>query len=165
MRGVLLIAVLVWGTSSFGDTSFEAEKHAKIEKLIELSGSAEQFDLMMEKMYAQYRLMMPEVPGEMWTILQEEMNGKAIKELLRSMIPVYAKHYSDEDIEAMIGFYESEAGQRMVAKMPAMAEDIAVISATWGQQFSGRILERIKVIEEQVAAAEAVADTESAPAP
>ena len=110
---------------------------------------------MMDKMYAQYRLMMPEVPGEMWTIMQEELNGKAMNELLRSMIPVYAKHYSDADLQAQIDFYESEAGRRMVAKMPAMMEDIAVISANWGQQFSMRVMERIKQLEkEQKEAAE-----------
>jgi hypothetical protein len=156
MQKFIFCVVLVWGAISFGETSFDAKKHAKIERLIALSGSAKQFDLVMEKMYVQYRMMMPEVPAEMWTIMQEELNGKAMNELLRSMIPVYANHYTDADIEAMIDFYESEAGRRMVAKMPAMAEDIAVISAKWGQQFSMRVMERIKLFEqEQKKAAEA----------
>jgi hypothetical protein len=156
MKNGMIVAVLIWGAVSFGAESFDAQKHAKIERLIALSGSAEQFDTMMDKMYAQYRLMMPEVPGEMWTIMQEELNGKAMNELLRSMIPVYAKHYSDADLQAQIDFYESEAGKRMVAKMPAMMEDIAVISANWGQQFSMRLMERIKQLEkEQKEAAEA----------
>ena len=41
-------------------------------------------------------------------------------EVLQSMVPVYQKHFSKGDIEAIVAFYSAPAGQKLLREMPAM---------------------------------------------
>ncbi|MFA6448073.1 MAG: DUF2059 domain-containing protein [bacterium] len=38
-------------------------------------------------------------------------------------VPIYAKHFSDDDIKAMIAFYDSPVGKKLVAESPAIATE------------------------------------------
>ena len=49
MIGWVLIGFVVFTVEA--DVSFDTEKHIQIERLIELSGSAEQFDLIMDRVF------------------------------------------------------------------------------------------------------------------
>jgi len=41
-------------------------------------------------------------------------------ELIDVMVPVYQRHISKEDLNALIAFYSSPTGQRILSEMPAM---------------------------------------------
>ena len=152
MIGWVLIGFVVFTVEA--DVSFDTEKHIQIERLIELSGSAEQFDLIMDRVFLQYRSMMNEVPEDAWPIIKEELNGEMFNELMRSMIPVYAKHYSMEDIQAQIDFYESPAGQRMVKVIPEITDEVTLLSIQWAEKLNKEIQMRIQELGKQEAVAE-----------
>ena len=152
MIGWVLIGFVVFTVEA--DVSFDTEKHIQIERLIELSGSAEQFDLIMDRVFLQYRSMMNEVPEDVWPIIKEELNGEMFNELMRSMIPVYAKHYSMEDIQAQIDFYESPAGQRMVKVIPEITDEVTLLSIQWTEKLNKEIQMRIQELGKQEAVAE-----------
>ena len=152
MIGWVLIGFVVFTVEA--DVSFDTEKHIQIERLIELSGSAEQFDLIMDRVFLQYRSMMNEVPEDVWPIIKEELNGEMFNELMRSMIPVYAKHYLMEDIQAQIDFYESPAGQRMVKVIPEITDEVTLLSIQWAEKLNKEILMRIQELGKQEAVAE-----------
>ena len=152
MIGWVLIGFVVFTVEA--DVSFDTEKHIQIERLIELSGSAEQFDLIMDRVFLQYRSMMNEVPEDVWPIIKEELNGEMFNELMRSMIPVYAKHYSMEDIQAQIDFYESPAGQRMVKVIPEITDEVTLLSIQWAEKLNKEIKMRIQELGKQEAVAE-----------
>ncbi|MAW39367.1 MAG: hypothetical protein CMF27_00350 [Kiritimatiellaceae bacterium] len=152
MIGWVLIGFVVFTVEA--DVSFDTEKHIQIERLIELSGSAEQFDLIMDRVFLQYRSMMNEVPEDVWPIIKEELNGEMFNELMRSMIPVYAKHYSMEDIQAQIDFYESPAGQRMVKVIPEITDEVTLLSIQWAEKLNKEIQMRIQELGKQEAVAE-----------
>ena len=152
MIGWVLIGFVVFTVEA--DVSFDTEKHIHIERLIELSGSAEQFDLIMDRVFLQYRSMMNEVPEDVWPIIKEELNGEMFNELMRSMIPVYAKHYSMEDIQAQIDFYESPAGQRMVKVIPEITDEVTLLSIQWAEKLNKEIKMRIQELGKQEAVAE-----------
>ena len=152
MIGWVLIGFVVFTVEA--DVSFDTEKHIQIERLIELSGSAEQFDLIMDRVFLQYRSMMNEVPEDVWPIIKEELNGEMFNELMRSMIPVYAKHYLMEDIQAQIDFYESPAGQRMVKVIPEITDEVTLLSIQWAEKLNKEIQMRIQELGKQEAVAE-----------
>ena len=152
MIGWVLIGFVVFTVEA--DVSFDTEKHIQIERLIELSGSAEQFDLIMDRVFLQYRSMMNEVPEDVWPIIKEELNGEMFNELMRSMIPDYAKHYSMEDIQAQIDFYESPAGQRMVKVIPEITDEVTLLSIQWAEKLNKEIQMRIQELGKQEAVAE-----------
>jgi len=43
--------------------------------------------------------------------------------MLDDMIPVYQRHLSKSDVDAMIGFYSTPTGQKMIREMPAIAAE------------------------------------------
>jgi len=40
-----------------------------------------------------------------------------------AVVPIYARHFSTEDIQGLIAFYESPLGQRVVKNMPAVTQE------------------------------------------
>lgn len=45
------------------------------------------------------------------------------KEMLKVMIPVYQKHFTHNDLNAMIAFYSSPVGQKLVRELPAITAE------------------------------------------
>jgi len=43
--------------------------------------------------------------------------------LLDDMVPVYQKHLSKTDVDAMVGFYSTTTGQKILKEMPAMTAE------------------------------------------
>jgi uncharacterized protein len=46
-----------------------------------------------------------------------------ISDMMDDMIPVYQKHLTKSDVDAMIGFYATPTGQKILREMPAMAAE------------------------------------------
>jgi hypothetical protein len=59
--------------------------------------------------------------------------------LVAKMLPIYARHFSREDIRGLIAFYESDLGRRMVAEMPALAQESVQIGMQWGRDLAPRV--------------------------
>jgi len=57
---------------------------------------------------------------EMTELVHHELGWSALEP---SMIDAYTKTFSQDEIEAMINFYATPAGQAMVAKMPALMQN------------------------------------------
>jgi len=43
--------------------------------------------------------------------------------MLDDMIPIYQRHFSKTDIDAMSNFYGSQTGQKMMREMPALTTE------------------------------------------
>lgn len=54
---------------------------------------------------------------------EELMKGMPIDGMLEDMVPVYQKHLSKADVDAMVGFYSSPTGQKILREMPAMTAE------------------------------------------
>jgi hypothetical protein len=49
-------------------------------------------------------------------------------DMMQAMVPVYQKHFTKGDINAVIAFYSSPTGQKMLREMPAiMGESMQTI--------------------------------------
>jgi uncharacterized protein len=71
--------------------------------------------------------------------------------MLDDMIPVYQKHLTKTDVDAMIGFYSTPTGQKILGEMPA-------ITGEGMQAMQPRLL---KMIDEATASADRVAKEET----
>lgn len=54
--------------------------------------------------------------------------------LTELIVPVYEKYYSDEEINALIQFYQTPIGQKMLTALPKVAAESQAAGAQWGQQ-------------------------------
>jgi len=69
----------------------------------------------------------PEVTDEEIAKL-DRMSGELLKDMpidgmLDDMVPVYQKHLTKSDVDAMVGFYSSPTGQKILGEMPAMTAE------------------------------------------
>lgn len=65
-------------------------------------------------------------------IADESMKDFPVEGMLEDVIPVYQKHLTRTDVEAMISFYSSATGKKLLSELPA-------ISAESMQAMSGRL--------------------------
>ena len=66
-------------------------------------------------MIEQYKKNYPDVPTEYLDKASEYVN---YNELIEKLIPVYTKHFTEQEIESLITFYHSTTCEKMVDKNP-----------------------------------------------
>lgn len=53
-------------------------------------------------------------------MMDEMFQNIPIDEMMQSMVPVYQKHFTKGDVSALITFYSSPTGQKMLRELPAI---------------------------------------------
>jgi len=62
----------------------------------------------------------PDFEARMNKMMDEELKSFPWGEMLDSMVPVYQKHLTKGDVDAMIAFYSAPTGQKLIKEMPAI---------------------------------------------
>ncbi|MDY6928404.1 MAG: DUF2059 domain-containing protein [Pseudomonadota bacterium] len=121
---IIILATLGVSTTAFADTG----QRDTVEALLIASGADStldavyaQFDGMFANMAEQFKIDESERASfkkhmhEVNLMLREEMNWEMLKE---PMIDLYMAHYTEQELQDMLAFYQSETGQSVVKKMP-----------------------------------------------
>ncbi|MBS0473065.1 MAG: DUF2059 domain-containing protein [Proteobacteria bacterium] len=75
----------------------------------------------------------PEVLDEMRAALREEI-VKSIPGLLDMQACLYVHHFTKDDLEAMLAFYRSPIGVKVLAEMPGIMQEGMGLGQAWGQR-------------------------------
>lgn len=71
------------------------------------------------------------VTGLVVDVVREHINSfVASEEVVNGLIEIYAKHYTRDDIVALIDFYNTPLGAKMLAVTPLIAQESAVFGQT-----------------------------------
>jgi len=74
-----------------------------------------------------------------------------VEEMLQAMVPVYQRHWTKGDVDAMVEFYSSPTGQKILKDMPAtMAEAIQSVQPIMQKQMT-TMMERVELEVAQLA--------------
>jgi hypothetical protein len=139
IRTVCTAILLTLASSGLlGQTAAPSEapaSHDDILKLFDVMQIRSQMKLVMQQVseqmkstgHEQVRRMDPNVTDKEIAKL-DAISDKVLKEvpvegLLDDMIPVYQKHLSKPDVDAMIGFYSTPTGQKILREMPAITTE------------------------------------------
>jgi hypothetical protein len=86
--------------------------------------------------------------------LNNELNDVASKlrkdyepkrsELLNEVARVYAERFSEPELKALIDFYKSPLGRKMVLQDPTIIDESMRRAQTWGDALSGEVMERFR---------------------
>ncbi len=117
----------------------EATKAADIRRLLELTGTREMVEQMKSSMMEQFRKNAPGVPPDMFNEIMAELKAD---DLMESMIPVYSKHFTGEDIKEMIAFYQSPFGRKVLREMPQIILESNEVGTRWGDGVVTRVATR-----------------------
>lgn len=154
---------------------------ADIERYYEVMQMREQMKQLTEIMSHQTKQMMHEAIKDQPQLppgAEERLNALYTKitshmpteELLQSMAPIYAKHFTKNDINAIITFYSSPVGKKMIAETPKITQEAMQASIGTMQKYMKQTMDEINAMIEQIkqeneaAQAEASAIESEAPA-
>lgn len=108
---------------------------ADVLKLFEVMQIRQQMEQAIQQVASQTRMMSheairkrhPEITEEEMTRLDAvselTMKSISVEDVLEDTVPVYQKHLSKADVSAIIGFYSSATGQKILHEMPAMVSE------------------------------------------
>jgi len=137
MKGLLelILSVVLATSAGWAQQASSNEAPATkedVQRLFAVMNNRDQTRRMMEQLLAQMKAMHREGTKKTQPDISEEELSRndreedqlikdfPIDEMLNDMIPVYQRHFTKSDIDALITFYSSPAGQKFLREMPAV---------------------------------------------
>ncbi len=84
----------------------------------------------------------PNIPPEFWIEVEKEFRKK-LPELVESMMPVYAEHFTKSELVALAEFYKSPAGKKFAEKQPEILQASMTAGAKWGEKIGREVMQRL----------------------
>jgi hypothetical protein len=91
----------------------------------------------------------PDIADRVIAVAQEELKQQLVRDLapggafLVQLTESFDKRFSEEEIDALISFYESPVGRKLVAVQPTIVEENMQIGTAWGQKIAPELVRRI----------------------
>ncbi len=133
------------------------ERRQNIRRLLEITKAVELSNQAGEQAIAQLKTSLaqlpasaggqlsPEVMDKITSVFEEEMRKEFTAErVISSITPIYEKYLSDDDVKALIVFYESPIGQKVINVLPQIMREAFEDGANRGQGAALRALERLR---------------------
>jgi uncharacterized protein len=162
MRYLVIVCWFVLAISpAFAQTVDTPATREDILKLFDTMKIHDQMRLIMESVLKQQRAMIhealkkrdPNVSDDelkhLDQFMSDVMKDTPINELLDDMIPVYRKHLTKADVNAMDAFYASPTGQKLLREMPEMTAESMQAANPHMQAMMEKVMNRTEQEVEQ----------------
>ena len=162
MRYLVIVCLFVLAISpAFAQTADAPATREDILKLFDTMKIHDQMRLIMESVLKQQRAMIhealkkrdPNVSDDelkhLDQFMSDVMKDTPINELLDDMIPVYQKHLTKADVNAMDAFYASPTGQKLLREMPEMTAESMQAANPHMQAMMEKVMNRTEQEVEQ----------------
>jgi hypothetical protein len=136
-----------------GADNIAPAKRADIEKLMRITGppdvTKQISNFFVRQMSQAIKASRPDLPARAYQILGEEIN-RVIEEqmtakggFLDMVIPIYAKHFSHEDIKGLLKFYQSDLGKKTIQVEPLILQEKLALAQDWSKSLEPIIKNKI----------------------
>ncbi|HEV8400381.1 MAG TPA: DUF2059 domain-containing protein [Gemmatimonadales bacterium] len=109
-----------------------------VRRLLELTGAARMALQAMEAMVPAQRQAMPQVPAAFWDAFLAHAR-RDIPQLVDSLVPVYAAHFTLAQLQELVRFYESPLGRRLAEQQPLIAQESMQVGQRWGALLGAQV--------------------------
>jgi hypothetical protein len=136
LRSACVLALSIYaGAQTTVAIAPDAASKEDVQKLFDVMASREQTRQMMQQLFAQMRTLnreqlkkrRPNITDEELARMDRQsedlLKSFPLDEMLNDMIPVYQRHFTKSDIEALTAFYSSPPGQKFLHEMPAVTAE------------------------------------------
>ncbi len=135
LSACLLFFAMCAGAQTTVSIAPDAASKEDVKKLFDVMASREQMAQMMQQLFTQMRTMNreeikkrhPEVTeadlARMDQQSEEFIKHFPLDDMLSDMIPIYQRHFTKTEIDAVTAFYSSPAGQKFLHEMPAVTAE------------------------------------------
>jgi len=130
-----LVVSMCAGAQTTVSIAPDAPSKEDVQKLFDVMASREQMAQVMQKVFAQMRTLNrdeikkrhPDVTAEQLANMdrqsEELLKNFPLDEMLRYMIPIYQRHFTKTEIDALSVFFSSPAGQKYLHEIPAVSAE------------------------------------------
>lgn len=108
-------------------------READIRKLMALSGAGQLGAQMAQQLMQALRPMVPDAPESFWNEFSARVHPDDIVDLV---VPIYAKHFTAEDVKNLIAFYESPTGRKLTNVQPVILQESMAVGQQWGRRIA-----------------------------
>ncbi len=140
MKNSITLSFLAFSLTVFSQNT-DKEYESLVYKLLDQSGSSVIATQLMDQMIDTYKSSNTNVPDEFWESFKNQFD---IQSLQSKLIPVYAKHYTKDDLKEIIKFYKSDLGKKIIEKTPLISQESYDIGAGWGKEITEKVIEKMK---------------------
>ena len=107
-------------------------------RLLAATGTTKLMLSTMETMIAAQRDANPQIPAGFWDAFMAHARRDTTR-LIDMLVPIYASHLKQKELEELLRFYQSPIGQRLTAVQPAILQESTIAGQHWGELI-GRIV-------------------------
>jgi len=132
-------------------TKIDSAKEAKIRQLMDVTGAKDLGAQLMEAGISQFRASVmdsqPDNPrakqfaDAFAARFQKHFDPHTLTE---TVIPIYDKYLSDEDLQGLIAYYQSPLGQRMLKLLPEVAHESQMAGFALGQKVAQETMDELR---------------------
>ncbi len=109
----------------------DAAKAAAIRRLLELNGAARLALSGMESMVPAQRAANPQIPAAFWDAFLARAR-RALPQLVDALVPIYASHFNQAELDQLVRFYESPLGKHLSEVQPLILQESMQAGHSWG---------------------------------
>ena len=131
-KNIITVLFLSVGMFYFGQTT----KEQKVADLLQAMGTTQTMKTSYEFFINSYKEQYPEIAEEYW-----QRAGKLVnyEDLIKRIIPVYMKNFSEKEIDDLLAFYQTTTGKAMIEKMPLILQESMSIGENWGRELAQKL--------------------------
>jgi uncharacterized protein len=125
-------------------------RRANIEKLLDITGALKNGRAMTQEVTNQMidtlKAKRPNTTSKELEDIRVAANSvisERFPELIDVLIPIYEKYYTDAEIKALIKFYSSDLGKKLINVMPMATQESFSAGAAWGKSLESDIVKRL----------------------
>jgi hypothetical protein len=85
----------------------------------------------------------PDAEERMNKFTDDMLKAMPYDELIDAMVPVYQKHFTKGDVDALVAFYSSPTGEKMVKELPAILSESMQAETGVMQEMMAKMTQRI----------------------
>jgi len=152
IRRALFVAVMMLAALS-GTSSAQAPDKARLaaaKQMMEMAGSAAQFDqvmpLMSQQMSQAFKNLAPGSATEIDDVFRQLVPRFVARkgELLDQIAALYATEMTLDELNAIVAFYKSPAGEKFASVQPKILRESMALGQRWGQRIGAEFAEEAR---------------------
>ncbi|MBL4797363.1 MAG: DUF2059 domain-containing protein [Oleispira sp.] len=120
-----------------------------VKELMDKTGTGEMAIQAMNQMLPVIKKMVPGASDQFWVEFMKEVKPE---DLVTMIIPIYQKHFSQEDIDAVNAFYDTKAGQNFISSQPLIMRESMIVGQAWSQAIVQKVIAKAQAVKQQATA-------------
>ena len=139
---LLLAACFVLPSAAYGQSaSSDSQKRELIMHLLEVNGSFTLRRQMFDQIIAMEKQgQTPDIQAQ----IDQQAAQMDFAELTDKTVDIYARHFTTEEIQSLISFYESPAGKKYISELPSIMQESLIVAQQWGENMRQTFNDKFK---------------------